>query len=607
MKKCLLCALALLLPAAIRAQDSVRIDHVGFGAGETYGSALPTPVRVHIPAVPKAQTLELQFQFAAREGTWPSFDKSPLIPLAHRVSKQIQVLANSSLDIELPIGLPGEGRLAVQLTVLDSFGRKIGEAAREFDSQYRGNENVVVIYCGDPQVCAGASSQVHASMDSLEGAQRSARIVDSLHEPRQRWWEYGLADSVVVAGPTANLSATQRDAFEKYLRGGGTLILLEKEMTDPTFLAAYRQGAVTPESIHVGMGRVFRLASLESKQLGKNFEWGVSFTHTDYSKWFGAPKENVDHFLRRVGISFTFPHLQWLIIWLGIFIVAVGPLNFIVLHRLKKLERGWLTTCVISVLFAGGLYFANAVHRPTEFTLDDAVVYWMDAQSSTALAQYGFRVYSPERRSVTLSVSQDDVFLQPEWNRDYGDTAMGIGSEMLGSRSGSLSGWQERLGPPQQLEFPMLRWSYQDLHATNFRDFPGTLHWTSDMHLKNDTGQDFREAIFLDYKDNRKYLIPHIAPGEEINLNKVRVDFINLPEEEKKRLAAESPQGYVSIQLPLPEKSFHVEEMMISRDGFYSSQVFIGWADAPMSNAKLDVPFVQRPHGALFIVSFDQK
>jgi hypothetical protein len=59
--------------------------------------------------------------------------------------------------------------------------------------------------------------------------------------------------------------------------------------------------------------------------------------------------------------------------------------------------------------------------------------------------------------------------------------------------------------------------------------------------------------------------------------------------------------------LPLPEKSFHVEEMMISRDGFYSSQVFIGWADAPMSNAKLDVPFVQRPHGALFIVSFDQK
>lgn len=607
MKKYLLCALILVAPAALRAQDSVRIDHVGLGAGETYGSALPTPIRVHIPGVSQAQTLELQFQFAVREGNPVEIERSPLIPLADRISKQIQVSANSPLDIELPVDLPDEGRLAIQLNILDSSGREIGNATREFDSQYRGSENLVVIYCADPQVFGGASAQIHASMELREGGVRAERIVDSLREPVEHWWEYNLADSVVVAGPTAHLSAAQRDAFEKYLRSGGTLILLEKEIADPTFLAPYRQGEPSSENVHVGMGRLFRVPSLESKQLGKNFAWGARSNDADYSKWFGAPHGNVDHFLHRVGTSFTFPHLRWLIIWLSVFIVAVGPLNFFALHRMKKLEWGWITTCVISAVFAGGLYFANSVRRPTDFTLDDAVVYWMDPQSHTAFAQYEFRVYSPERRSVELSIMHDDAFLQLDWDRNYGETAASLGSEMLGSHAGSTSGWQERLGPPQQLEFPMLRWSYQDFHATNFRDFPGTVHWPSPMHLKNDTGQSFSEAIFLDYKANLSYSIPHVAPGEEINLNSIHAEYIIPPEEERKRLAAENPQGLTALSPPLAERPFSVGEMTGSRGGSTAPQMFIGWADAPMSNAKLDVPFVQRPHGALVIVLFDQK
>ncbi len=349
------------------------------------------------------------------------------------------------------------------------------------------------------------------------------------------------------------------------------------------------------------------MPSLESKQLGKNFEWGARSNDANYSKWFGAPEGNVDHFLHRVGILFTFPHLRWLIIWLSVFIVAAGPLNYLVLHRLKKLEWGWITTCLISALFAGGLYFANSVRRPTDFTLDDTVVYWMDPQSTKAFAQYGFRVYSPERRSVELSVSQDDMFLRPDWDRNYGETAASIGSDMLGNHAGAVSGWQERLGPPQRLEFPMLRWSYQDFHAANFRDFPGTVHWSSPMHLKNDTGQSLSEAIFLDYKANLSYSIPRVAPGEEIDLNKTRAEYIVLPEEERKKLAAENPRGITYFSQSPAGGPFSVAEMTTSRGGSAASQMFVGWADAPMSNAKLDVPFVQRPHGALVIVSFDQK
>jgi hypothetical protein len=607
MKKCLLCALALLLPAGIRAQDFVRIDHVGLGSGEFYGSALPTPVRIHIPAVPQAQTVELQFQFATHESDRKKSEKAPYIPLPHRILKEVQVLPGVPADIDLSLSLPWEANLVLQLIAVDASGRKIGEASRELGDQWRGGGNLVAVYCPDLKICDTVSTQIHRNIEALDKGARTARIIVPLQDPPQHWWEYGLADSVIVAGPTAQLSAAQRDALEKYARSGGALIILEKEIADVTFLAAYRQGPVPLSTINVGAGRLYRLKNLESNQLATRFAWGLAENLEGYKNTFGVQRSPNDHFMSRVGMSFTFPHLRWLIIWLSMFIIAVGPINFMVLRRVKRLELGWGTTCIISVLFASGLYFANSVRRPTDFTLDDTVIYSMDSHSSTAFAQYGFRVYSPERRSVTLLLNQDDVILQPDWNRTYGETAASIGSDMLGAHDGSIAGWEEHLGPPEQIDFPMLRWSFQDFRGTNYRNFAGTVHWTSAMHLKNDTGQSFREAIYLDYEANRKYVIPTIVPGQEIDLTRTRTEYITIPEAERKKLAEAYSQRPSELHDRAEIPPFSVAELAYSGERNGLLQVFIGWADAPTLNARLDVPFVQRPHGALVIVALGQQ
>src|ERR1700722_7537372 len=176
MKKCLLCVV-LLLPVAIWAQETVRIDHVGLGSGEIFGSVLPTPVRVHIPALSQSQNLELQFQFSMRQS-----DKSPLIPLADRISRQVQVSAGTPLDIELPVPLPLEAHLALHLIVLDGPGRKIGEATRELETQWRGNQNLMAIYCVNIKVCDEATSQVNINVEARKESQ-SRRIVQPLREP----------------------------------------------------------------------------------------------------------------------------------------------------------------------------------------------------------------------------------------------------------------------------------------------------------------------------------------------------------------------------------------------------------------------------------------
>ena len=603
MKKCLLCALVLLLPTEIRAQDSVRIDHVGLGTAELFTSNLPTPVQVHIPALPRAQKLGLQFQFETSDS-----DKVPLTLEPHTVSKQMQVLAGMPMDIEAAVPLPPSTLLTLKVVVLDEAGHEVGEARRGLNTRGLAGRNLAIIYCREKKTCDEAWSQVHSSADAEERVSKTrTRVIETLRQPLQHWWEYAIADAVVISAETSQLTADERDAFEKYVRHGGTLILLEKDSGDASFLGDYRKEALAPAPIPVGRGKLIRLPSLESNSLGSGIKWGVAPDNVgEYTKWFAKALGDQDFFLDRIGISFTFPRLRWLIIWLSVFIFTVGPINFILLRRMGKLEWGWRTTCAISMLFAGGLYLANSARRPKDFMLDDTAVYWMDSLSPQAVAQYGFRVYTPERGPVTLSFAQNAMLPDANWYQTFSDSGTEIGVGMTGKKA-TLTGWQMELGPPAQIQFPMYRWSFQDFHAEGYRAFSGTVHWTSPMHLKNDTGQTFHQALYLDFKINQQFLIPEVAPGQEVDLSAVRPSPIYTSEEQ--RSSEQMVQQLIEQRRQaMAIKPFSVEEVPYSNLSFVKQgQAFVGWIDSQTRNARLDVPFVNRPGGALVIVTFEKQ
>ena len=67
----------------------------------------------------------------------------------------------------------------------------------------------------------------------------------------------------------------------------------------------------------------------------------------------------------------------------------------------------------------------------------------------------------------------------------------------------------------------MQRRTSRNLQFAGMTAFPGTIHETVPNHLRNDTGQRFFDAIFVDSEQRRIWLFGEVGPGAEIDLSKI--------------------------------------------------------------------------------------
>ena len=593
MKTFALLVLAVLLPGAARAQVRLRIEEVGLQGH--CSTSIPTPVRVRIPALPQSQTIDL----LVNVDTSISADYPTLVRTDH-FEKQVSVTAGQPLDVDLPILLSAYGRRVLRVAGTDSRGQKFGEAKLELPLFKPGPP--IAIYCRDDAQCFAAQNQIATRVTGPQTtAPRSDLQFVFLKELRSDWLVYRMSEAVVIAGSMADMTPDQGKALEYFLRSGGTLVLVEKEAANSKFLAAYPAGT---DFVRVGRGNLYRIPSLESQLLTKLFSALVPNNDQAVTKLQDrADTSAIDEFLGRIGISFTFPRLRWLLIWVGIYILVIGPLNFAWLKRLRKLEWGWVTMAATAVFFAAGIYVSSSSHRPRTFTLDGAVIYSMDAHSPVAVEHYGFRISSPDRRQVGLTVN-DDVILasQRSWNPRE-DTGAYVGSDLAG-RGGNLPGWQMQLAPPLKLEVPMRRWSFTDFYAEGFHEFPGTVHWTSPMHLRNDTGLKFCEALYFDIKANLFYPIHGMEPNQEVDLAAI---VPKQPRRGNKPLPAlELLNGTIPGRQPLRQALTTEESQLYGMGVGQGNHVFVGEVESPVINARLDAAPATQQNFAVVTVALDQ-
>jgi hypothetical protein len=413
------------------------------------------------------------------------------------------------------------GRSSLEVVASDTAGNKIGSSAIDLSSLTRiANEALVVIFCKEREACDDAQSQISFSGSENEVSEKGKNFKFlTLQTPRERWLDYAPAAFIVIAGTLSDWNTVERRALEAYTRRGGHLILLEKESRDPTFLSAYRTGSIQEPAL-VGRGKLFRVPGLQTKTLGSLFTGKLLSPYGIYPP-SSANIANFDPLRQEFAVSFSFPRLRWFLVWLVIYIFIVGVGNFSLLNRLRRLEWGWITTAGVAVVFAIGLYFVSSANRPKQITLDNLAVYWMDDKSPNAWESIPLRVSSPERQELSLTVGDDAVLTSGQPTREV---SADIATEIT-EKERMQPGWQIQLGPPFEVEIPMLRWSYSDLDFETFHVFTGTVTLT-DRRLKNGTGQQFREAMYLDISRNEKYLISNISPGEEIDLNRISSDPI---------------------------------------------------------------------------------
>lgn len=577
MKRTLLCtSFILVLTASLVADSNLRIDDVGLHG--YYGIPAAVRLTVRNPSS-QAQPIHLQVAVANQYG------------VTNTVAADMSLSGGEQRQLELPI-LAGGGETKFTADVATAGGAVFGHDDYQA-SPHRAKP--IILMCASEDVCKTAQSQIQFSGTIEERADKNRQTAfEVVADPRDHWWAYSAGKAIVLAMPLAKLTLVQRHALEGFLRRGGRLVLLEHEIADASFLSAYRQTPTPPKGERVGKGTLFRVSGLSSNTLGDIFTGrnllGVLSAPDPWPYW-----TQMDWLRRRFAAAFNFPRLRWLLIWLMAYIVIIGALNFAVLRSLHRLEWGWITVCVLALLFAVGFYFSSASRRPSGFRLDNLAVYYLDARSPLAAADYSLRISAPERRNVVVSVADPAVFTLS--NSTGGESHSQIWVEMNRPRVGVNREYDIHFGPPSQIELSLLKWSFRDLNLQGLHEFPGTVHVIAPNRLRNDTGQHFGEAVYLDYTSNTLYSLPALAPGDEIQLDTLTQRPIRTQDEKRQPWV---PPGLDSGKESLQELALR-HSLPFVTDG----RLFAGFSDGPALPVELNISHQQSAH-ALIVVVLEQ-
>jgi len=246
---------------------------------------------------------------------------------------------------------------------------------------------------------------------------------------------------------------------------------------------------------------------------------------------------------------------------------------------------------------------ASSMRRPKQVTLDNVVIYSMDSESPVAYEQIGLRVASPDRIATRLSVG-DDAVLDARNTVPAETKNAEIGSEITQARR-MQAGWQMGLGPPAEIALSLLRWSYMDLDLQTFHVFAGPVILSPNLHLKNNTGQQFREAMYVDLARNLKYFIPGFAAGQEIDLQSITPSAVWRD--------VRAPNGVIGVReavvdTTVPERGpFSLKAVpYFNLQWGAGRHFFVGLSAGPAPDASLTGVHFERKNVALTVVSLDQ-
>jgi hypothetical protein len=107
--------------------------------------------------------------------------------------------------------------------------------------------------------------------------------------------------------------------------------------------------------------------------------------------------------------SLRLPSTGLLLLMMAFYIVVIGPLNFLILRRIGRLELAWLTTPLLVLIFLGAAYGASFVIRGnqpqlTQLTLTQGFEGLANGQHTAFVG-----VFSPQRRSFQIDFAPETL------------------------------------------------------------------------------------------------------------------------------------------------------------------------------------------------------
>jgi hypothetical protein len=122
-------------------------------------------------------------------------------------------------------------------------------------------------------------------------------------------------------------------------------------------------------------------------------------------------------------------------------------------------------------------------------------------------------------------------------------------------------------------------------------------HFVAPNRLRNDTGQSFDEAVYLDYTQNALYALPALAPGQEIQLDAIT----------PKPIYTKNGNWQVSVTPDLDPHKQTLQDVAITNGLPLAGwgREFAGLSDGPALPVELNVPHQRNVH-ALIVVALEQ-
>ncbi|MBB6049241.1 hypothetical protein [Armatimonas rosea] len=249
---------------------------------------------------------------------------------------------------------------------------------------------------------------------------------------------------IVVLSGELGLSEAQSAALRRWVNAGGTLIPLPAE-TDGPVEAVERLGVGRIR--HVGLENPAPLLT-SWNQVG-----ALRAAQASDGDYYNQGSQNFfPQILQNSDVKA--PPFSTIALFLGAYLFAVVPLQYIVLRRLDKREWAWGTTPLLAGVFAVGAYVVGSQGRSdTAFYTSAAVIETGSGQTTgNAVARYG--LYSPHRTTYSLTAPTPDT----TFFRTVGDVV-------------NLATQQNTGQPPRLDEFSVPQWAMRSV-AFQSKDLP---------------------------------------------------------------------------------------------------------------------------------------
>jgi len=290
----------------------------------------------------------------------------------------------------------------------------------------------------------------------------------------------GIA-AMVWAGDSSALGEGQRRALERWVADGGNLVVIggpDWQARTAAFadllpvegmaaiddvaldgLAAWAGSDAAPMPAATVSAGTLRddavaivtaddgtvLASMRSVGAGRVILLGADFATDEFRGWDGSPRlwsrllptgavfeqffgggmppqEAESSIAQAIGNipSLEVPGAELLLVMIVAYILLIGPISYVILRRLDRREMAWITAPLLVVLFTACSYGVGSAMKGSDVIVNEIALIRTSSAGQTAMVQTYAGVFSPDRRSYSLSVDAD-ALISPIRANIFGD------------------------------------------------------------------------------------------------------------------------------------------------------------------------------------------